>query len=53
MVKQVVNKTGSRCPAVLAILGWVVFVVGLIVNPVGLKIVFMSAARVLPEVLRP
>jgi hypothetical protein len=35
-------------PAALAILGWLAFVLGLILNPMGLKLMLLSAARVLP-----
>ena len=48
MVKHVFNKLKSFNPVALAIIGWSAFVVGLVVNPIGLKVMLFSAARVLP-----
>jgi len=53
MVKNVFSKMKSVRPVALAILGWLAFVSGLIVKPIGLKLMLLSAARVLLEVLRP
>lgn len=53
MVKNVYNKIESDHPVALAIVGWLAFVLGQIVNPIGLKLILMSAARVLPRALRP
>ena len=53
MGKNVFNKIKSICPVALEILGWLAFVAGLIVKPIGLKLMLLSAARVLPEALRP
>jgi hypothetical protein len=53
MVKNVFNKIESNHPVALAIVGWLAFVLGQIVNPIGLKLVLMSAARVLPRALCP
>ena len=48
MVKNVFFRmTGSHFAA-LTILGWLAFVLGLIANPIGLKLVLLSAGRVLP-----
>jgi hypothetical protein len=52
MAKHVFNKTTHVCPVRLAILGWLAFGVGQVVDSIGLKLVLLSAARVLPEVLR-
>jgi len=53
MVKNRFNKIKSVCPVNLAILGWVAFAFGVIVKPIGLKLVLLLVARVLPEALRP
>lgn len=54
MVKNVFNKTKLTCPVALAILGWLAFFSGLfVVKPIGLKLMLLSAARVLPEILCP
>jgi len=53
MAKQVFNKMDSFRPVALAILGWLAFVLGLIAKPISLQVMLLSAARVLPEVLRP
>jgi hypothetical protein len=52
MARQLIGKTGSNCPSVLVMIGWLAFIVGLIVKPVGLKTMLVSFARALPEVLR-
>jgi len=38
-------------PVALAMLGWLAFTLGQMVNPIGLRLVLLSAARVLPKVL--
>jgi len=48
MVKNVFFRMTQSHPAALAIFGWLAFVLGLIVNPISLKLVLLSAARVLP-----
>jgi len=48
MVKNVFNRMTQVHPVALAIIGWLAFVVGLIVNPISLKLMLLSAARVLP-----
>jgi hypothetical protein len=49
MVKYVFDKMNSLRPVALAILGWLAFVFGVsIVDPVWLKLILLSAARVLP-----
>ena len=48
MVKHVFFRMTHVHPVALAILGWLAFVVGLIVEPIGLKLMLLSAARVLP-----
>jgi len=48
MVKNVFFRMTDVHPVALAIIGWLVFVTGLVVNPIGLKLVLLSAARVLP-----
>jgi len=53
MVKNVFNKIEATHPVALAIVGWLAFVVGQIVHPIGLKLMLMSAARVLPRSLCP
>jgi len=53
MAKHVFNKMKPFRPVALAILGWLAFVLGLIAKPIGLKLMLLSAARVLSEVLRP
>jgi hypothetical protein len=47
MVKHVYFRM-NRHPVALAIVGWLAFVVGHIVNPIWIKLVLLSAARVLP-----
>jgi len=51
MGKDVFSKLKSICPAALVTIGWAAFVLGLILNPIGLKFMLLSAARVLPEAL--
>ena len=53
MVKNVFNKIESNHPVALAVVGWLAFVLGQIVNPIGLKLMLVSAARVLPRALCP
>ena len=48
MVKHVFFRMNHVHPVALAILGWLAFVLGLIVEPIGLKLMLLSAARVLP-----
>jgi hypothetical protein len=48
MVKNVFNRMTQVHPVALAIIGWLAFIAGLIVKPIGLKLMFLSAARVLP-----
>jgi hypothetical protein len=48
MVKYVFNKLKAFNPVALAFFGWLAFVMGLVVQPIGLKLVLLSAARVLP-----
>ena len=48
MVKDVFNKLESFNSVALAIIGWAAFVLGLVVQPIGLKVMLLSAARVLP-----
>ena len=48
MVKNVFFRMTQSHPVALAIIGWLAFVLGLIVNPISLKLVLLSAARVLP-----
>lgn len=48
MVKNVFFRMTQSHPVALAFFGWLVFVIGLIVNPISLKLVLLSAARVLP-----
>jgi hypothetical protein len=48
MAKNVFFRMTCSHPVALAILGWLAFVLGLIVNPISLKLVLLSAARVLP-----
>jgi hypothetical protein len=52
MVKHVFNKIESIHPVALAIVGWLTFVFGQVVQPICLKLMLLSAARVLPRVLR-
>ena len=52
MAKHVFNKITRVHPVALAILGWLAFGAGQVVDSIGLKLVLLSAARVLPEVLR-
>lgn len=51
MARHLVKRFDSCCPSALAVFGWLAFIVGLIVEPIGLRVLLMSAARVLPEVL--
>ncbi len=51
MVKDVFNKIESHHPVALAFIGWLAFVLGQIVSPIGLKLMLLSAARVLPKSL--
>jgi hypothetical protein len=51
MKKNVFNKKTRVCSVALAIFGWLAFGVGQVVNSISLKLVLLSAARVLPEVL--
>jgi hypothetical protein len=39
--------------AALALAGWLAFVFGQMVTPIGLKVVLLSTARVLPEAVCP
>jgi hypothetical protein len=49
MVKCVFFKVNSCHPDALAILGWLAFVLGVyVVEPMGLRLILLSAARVLP-----
>jgi hypothetical protein len=48
MVKHVFFRVTRNHPVALAICGWLAFVLGQIVHPIGLKLVLLSAARVLP-----
>lgn len=48
MVKDVFCGMTQSHPVALAIFGWLAFVLGLIVNPISLTLVLLSAARVLP-----
>ncbi len=48
MEKYVFFRMRNIHPVALAIFGWLMFVGGQIVNPMWLKIVMLSAARVLP-----
>ncbi len=48
MVKHVFVKMNSVRPDALAILGWLAFVSGVLVEQTWLKLILMSAARVLP-----
>jgi len=49
VVKHVFFKVHSFHPDALAILGWLAFVFGaLLVQPMWLKLILLSAARVLP-----
>lgn len=52
MGKYVFNKITKVNPVALAILGWLAFGVGQIVHSIGLRLVLLSAARVLPRLLR-
>ncbi|MBI4568489.1 MAG: hypothetical protein HY719_08825 [Planctomycetes bacterium] len=52
MAKHVFSKMMRVHPVSLAILGWLAFGVLQIVDSISLKLVLLSAARVLPEVLR-
>ena len=48
MVKNVYCRMSKNHPVALAIFGWLMFVGGQIVHPIGLRLVLLSAARVLP-----
>ncbi len=48
MVKNVFFRMTQNHPVALAMFGWLAFVLGLIVDPISLKLVLLSAARVLP-----
>jgi len=48
MVKHVYCRVRQNLPVALAIFGWIMFVSGQIVHPIWLKVVMLSAARVLP-----
>jgi len=48
MGKNVFNRLIKLTPVALAMIGWVAFVLGLIVQPIVLKVMLLSAARVLP-----
>lgn len=48
MVKYVFFRMNHVHPVALVIWGWLAFVFGLIVGPIGLKLMLLSAARVLP-----
>jgi len=51
MAKYVFDKIKVH-PVALAIFGWLAFGVGQVVDSIGLKLMLLSAARVLPEALR-
>ena len=53
MAKNVFNKMKVFRPVALAMFGWLAFVLGQIVQPISLRLMLLSAARVLSEVLRP
>ena len=53
MVKKVFSKVKLIHPVALVCLGWFAFVAGIFAQPLGWKLVLLSAARVLPEVLLP
>jgi hypothetical protein len=48
MVQRIFFKMESIHPESLAILGWLAFVTGVLVKLTWLKLILMSAARVLP-----
>jgi hypothetical protein len=48
MVKNVFFSLTQCHPVALVTLGWAAFILGLIVNPISIKLVLLSAARVLP-----
>ena len=48
MVKNVFFRITYVHPVALPIIGWLAFIVGLIVEPISLKIMCLSVARVLP-----
>ena len=48
MGRKVQNKMKSIRPVSLVIVGWLTFVLGLMVDPLILKLMLLSAARVLP-----
>jgi hypothetical protein len=51
MVEYVFSKIWKLRPAALVLVGWLAYGVGLIVTPIGLRLVLLSVARVLPQVL--
>ncbi len=51
MAKYVFNKTRMFRPVALVVLGWLAFVLGQIVTPIGPKLMLLLAARVLPQTL--
>lgn len=53
MVKHVFNKIDTYHPVALAIVGWLAFIFAQFANPIGLKLMLLSAARVLPRSLLP
>jgi hypothetical protein len=48
MVMNVYFRMTKNHPVTLAIVGWLVFFVGVIVDSTFLKLILLSAARVLP-----
>lgn len=48
MVKHVTFRVKSIHPVALAISGWLAFVLGQLVDSTGLRLMLLSAARVLP-----
>ncbi len=48
MGRKVQNKVKLIYPVSLVVLGWLAFVFGFIVHPLILKLMLLSAARVLP-----
>lgn len=49
MTKNVLSKVKLCFPTALVILGWLAFIAGVsVVQPLGLKLALLSAARVLP-----
>jgi len=51
MVKKVLSIMSSFHPDSLVILGWIAFVPGVLVGQTWLKLILLSAARVLPRAL--